>query len=76
MVIETRVVSLYTWAPFVQSIISQSLFNDLFQIQINQMICDKYLKMSLSVVLVILLYGKSYDNRWPYFINTGKTKFR
>jgi len=33
--------------------------------------------MSLSVVVVvILLSDNSNDNRWPYFLDTGKTKFR
>jgi len=31
--------------------------------------------MSLSVVVVaILLSGKSHDNRWSHFLETGKTK--
>jgi len=40
------------------------------------MFCDKYMKMSLSViVVVILLSDKSHDNWGSHCLDTRKTNF-
>jgi len=36
------------------------------------LVSDKYFKMSLSVVVVIWLAGKSHDNRRPYIFKIQK----